>query len=339
MKREEKKINTTLDFILAGVIVLIAFLIVYGIIPPLARFLMGKGVYGVDVHKPDKVKIPEMVGLSIFFGILVASSLMMTVYTDRVPVLSFILSVAIAAGVGILDWFKRLGAYKKVVLSALACLPIIILRTYYPYPVLPFIGQLRLTILYPFAFTPLFIAMFANATNMMDVFNGSMAGSMSVSAVFLTVIALLLGEYEVMLIFAFLAASLCAFYLYNRYPAKVFSGDAGSLCVGVAFAAAAILGRMEIVTIFACLPSLMNGALILSSLGKFKERHDIKERPTAVLENGVITANLSRAAPITLTRLLVATSPLREYEITRSFILLHVFSGILAFITAIFLVM
>lgn len=295
---------------------------------------MNKGVYGIDVHKVDKVKIPEMVGVSIFFGVAATSTLMMLIYPDRTSILSFILTVSIPIGIGILDWFKRLGAYPKVILTASACLPIIILGTYNPYPAFPFIGHLRLTILYPFAFTPLFITMFANATNMADVFNGSMAGSMTISAVFLTAIAAILGEYEASLIFALLASSLYAFYLYNRYPAKVFSGDAGSLSVGAAFAACAILGRMELVTTFACLPTLINGALILSSLGKFKERHEIKERPTTISDDGLIMANLNRSSPITLTRLLAASGPIREYEITRCFVYLHIFSGVLALITA-----
>ena len=300
---------------------------------------MSRRVYGIDVHKPGNIKIPEMVGLSIFFGLLTASVLMFIITPYHIVALSFILTITISACVGILDRFKRLGAYPKVILSTVACIPIIFFGTFSPFPIFPFIGHLRLTILYPFVFTPIFIAIFANATNMIDVFNGSMAGSMTVSGVFLTVSAFILGEYDVMLIFAFLTASLFAFYRYNRYPAKVFSGDVGSLCVGTAFATSAIFGGMELVTLFACLPTLINGALILSSLGKFKERHDIEERPTVLLKNGFLAANISKAAPLTLTRLLAATSPIKEMDITKSFIYLHIFSGVLAIITVIFVVM
>jgi hypothetical protein len=56
-----------------------------------------------------------------------------------------------------------------------------------------------------------------------------------------------------------------------------------------------------------------------------------------LLEDGRIAANKG-SAPITLTRLLVASSPLREDEIVKSFCVLNVFSGILTVVTALFMV-
>ena len=324
-------------FIRLVVTVVLGFLSVYTITPFLADFLRRKGIIGVDVHKPTKPKIPEMAGLSIVFGLIICSVFLLF-YLPSLDFLAYILTVSIACVIGILDWFKRWGAWHKIVLAALASIPILVLGVYYPYPALPFIGRLRLTVLYPLIFVPVFVTVLANATNMIDVLNGSMAGTATISAVFLTVIAFFLGRFEAVLMYAAIASCTYAFYLYNKYPAKVFSGDAGSLSIGAAFAAAAIIGRMEIVTLFALLPALINGSLTLTSLGGVRERHEIKIRPIILLEDYSLKANFSKDAPITLTRLLVASSPLKEYEVVKAFLVLSVFSGFLAFATAILMV-
>jgi len=325
-------------FFIGLITICLGFLIVYGLTMPIANLMLKKGVFGVDVHKPTKPKIPEMCGLSIIFGLALCSIILMFFSDNPTHFLAFILTVYVASMVGVLDWFKRLGAWQKIFLAALASIPILVLGVYYPYPILPFIGKLRLTILYPIIVVPFLVTMLANATNMIDVFNGSMAGTSTIAATFLTIIAFLLNKPETTLMYASIAVCTFAFYLHNKYPAKVFSGDVGSLGVGAAFAAAAIIGRMEILTLFALLPTLINGSLTLTSLGGVKERHEILERPTILLENGLLKANPSKNAPVTLTRLLVAASPLKEPEIVKCFLLLTFFSGLLSLLTTFLMV-
>ena len=305
---------------------------------PIANFMKKRGITGIDVHKLDKPEIPELGGLSIVFGLIGCSVVSMFLNLNSSFFLAYLLTILITAVIGVFDRLKPLNAVQKILLVAVASIPILFLNVYQPFPELPFVGKLRLTLLYPVVFVPVFVTVLANATNMIDVLNGSMAGTSTVSAVFLTFIAFLLGKHEAMLMFASLAATTYAFYRYNKYPAKVFSSDVGSLSVGAAFAAAAIMGRLEVVTMFALLPTLINGSLILTSLGGVRERREIKIRPTILLENGLIAANLDKKAPITLTRLMVASSPLKEPEITRCFIILHFFSGFLALATFFFMV-
>lgn len=323
----------------AGLVItgVLGFLSVYMITPFLADFLRKKGIVGVDVHKPAKPKIPEMTGLSIVFGLVLCSIFLMFYFLSLI-FFAYILTISIACMIGVLDWFKRWDAWHKIVLVSLTSIPILVLNVYYPHPTLPFIGRLRLTVLYPLIFVPVFTTVLANATNMIDVFNGSMAGTSTISAVFLAGIAFFLKRFDAALMYTTIASCTYAFYLYNKYPAKVFSGDAGSLSIGTAFAAAAIIGRMEIITLFALLPALINGSLTLTSLGGVRERHEIKVRPVVLLEDFSLKANTSKDAPITLTSLLVASSPLKEYEIVKRFLVLSVFSGFLAFATAVFMV-
>ncbi len=85
----------------------------------------------------------------------------------------------------------------------------------------------------------LVIAATANAVNITDGIDG-LAGGLAVIA--LVAVALLLprapaGEKAVAMS---LAGGLVAFLLYNRYPARVFMGDTGSLALGYALAAMAV---------------------------------------------------------------------------------------------------
>lgn len=306
---------------------------------PWARFMLRKGIKGQDVHKPGKPWIPEMGGVTIVIGLALSLTFFGILNSElALTVAAFLLTVVIAAAVGIVDDTVRpLSPLEKVAAVTLASLPLLILGVYTPFPVLPFVGKLRLTIIYPFIFMPLLVTVLANSVNMLDVLNGSMAGTSTLSALFLALIAILFGRWEVAYILAVLAACTYGFYRHNRYPAEVFPGDGGSLAVGAAFATAAIIGRLEVVTLIVLLPALINGSLILSSLGRLVERRRIKERPIFVAENCRIEASHGRQAPVTLTRLMVASQPLKEEEIVRGFLALNLLTGVLALVTGFFM--
>ena len=139
-----------------------------------------KKTLGEDIHKVEKPKIPEICGLAILIGtILTVIFLIFLNIQNKVDYISFILCGMMAGMIGFYDDLKNLGANKKAVLTAFACIPIFLLGTYHPYPILPFIGGVRLTIVYPILI-PFAIAIPSNAVNMMDVFNGSMTGTCAI---------------------------------------------------------------------------------------------------------------------------------------------------------------
>jgi UDP-N-acetylglucosamine--dolichyl-phosphate N-acetylglucosaminephosphotransferase len=140
-----------------------------------------------------------------------------------------------------------------------------------------------------------------------------------------------------MILSAILASSLIAYYRFNRFPARVFTGDVGSFTVGTTIAAIAILGRLEVVTIIAMIPFIMNSFHSLASIGRLFERRQIKQRPTILLRDGRIAANPDPKAPLTLTRMVIASTPLRENEVVEVFFILSTFSSILAVLTALLL--
>ncbi|MEM2776972.1 MAG: hypothetical protein QXU83_06885, partial [Candidatus Bathyarchaeia archaeon] len=130
------------------------------------------GKVGVDIHKLDKPLIPEMCGLAILISIATSSLILSFLNILNKKILfSFILTIVFTGLTGVIDDLKPLNPKLKPAFTALASLPIILLQAYDPHPYLPFIGKVRLTILYPFLI-PFGISVPANAVNMMDVFNG-----------------------------------------------------------------------------------------------------------------------------------------------------------------------
>jgi UDP-N-acetylglucosamine--dolichyl-phosphate N-acetylglucosaminephosphotransferase len=294
--------------------------------------MKSRGIVGVDVHKLDKPEIPEMVGISILIGLSTSLAfLSMAIPESSNTYLAVLLSIVVAAFVGFLDDLKDLSPISKMLLALLSGFPMIILKTYNPRPIIPFIGRVRLTIVYPLAI-PIALSVTTNTMNMSDPVNGVMSGSASIILMVLTVAYLLTGNYIASLTGLALIGATLAFYLYNRFPAKVFSGNVGSFAVGAAIGSLVVTGGLEIVAVIAMLPQILNSYMILST-GGFKGKKDITVRPTRLLEDGLIEAVEDQRAPLTLVRMILAGSAKTEREIAREFLALTAFSSILALIT------
>jgi UDP-N-acetylglucosamine--dolichyl-phosphate N-acetylglucosaminephosphotransferase len=311
---------------------IISFLTTFLSIPKVATFMKNKGIVGIDVHKLDKPKIPEMVGISMLIGFSTSLVFLSIAVPNSGNVyLAVLLSIVIAAFVGFLDDFRDLSPTSKIFLALLSGFPILILKAYNPRPIIPFIGRVRLTIAYPLAI-PIALSVTANAMNMSDPVNGAMSGSALIIMLTLTVAYLLTGNYIAFLTGLALTGAILAFYLYNRFPAKVFSGNVGSFAVGAAIGGLVVTSGLEIVAVIAMLPQILNSYMILST-GGFRGKKNIIVRPTRLLENGLIEVVKDQRAPLTLVRMILANSAKTEREIAREFLALTLFSSILALIT------
>ena len=314
----------------------VAFSVTYFTIPPLASWLKHRGIVGIDVHKLDGPKIPQMCGLSIIAGLAAGLISLELVGGHSPDIVAFLGTVAIAGLVGVVDDVRPLSSKLKPALTTLAAVPILLLGTYDPHPIFPLIGAFRLTILYPILILAA-IPVTANAVNMLDVFNGSMSGTLAIVSLTLAGVLAVSGKATAMGLALALSGSLLAFYLFNRYPARVFGGDTGSLACGAAIGALAVIGRVELVTVVMLVPYIMNAFYGLASVGRLYERREIKPRPVELRSDGMLAATTERTAPVTLARLILAEGPISERQIVRVMQLLTVLSCALA-IFAFFLV-
>lgn len=293
-------------------------------------------LYGVDVNKPWKPSVPETGGTALLAGVLASSAIIAVHFSWKVG-----LGLALASlwlwAVGFIDDRFKLNPIVKPLLTFAAAVPILLLHLYTPRPILPFVGVTRLTIVYPYLLA-LGVGVSANMFNMIDGYNGFMAGSALVVVSGMIMAALVRTYYGAPVDPAGIAAAmaiavLLALHLaYNWYPAKVFNGDSGSLLVGGYLMIVAILLRLEAIYIIATMPLILNGFSIIVSVKGFRERREIP-RPTSVDECGRVRARTDPRAPITLVRLLTAQEPLTELEIVISGLMLIAFSTTLALVT------
>ena len=87
-----------------------------------------------------------------------------------------------------------------------------------------------------------------NSVNLTDGLDGLCSGVTLPIAVFFAVMGGIWGQYEQLGIFGgAMAGGLIGFLFYNRYPAKVFMGDTGSLFLGGAVAALAFAYDMPLI--------------------------------------------------------------------------------------------
>ena len=80
-----------------------------------------------------------------------------------------------------------------------------------------------------------------NSVNLTDGLDGLSSGVTISVAFFFGLAAKLMGEVEISRFAFILLGGLLGFLLYNKYPAKVFMGDTGSLALGGAIAGLAVL--------------------------------------------------------------------------------------------------
>ncbi|MEM3526505.1 MAG: hypothetical protein QXV37_03740 [Candidatus Jordarchaeaceae archaeon] len=301
-------------------------------------------ITGIDVHKLHKPEIPEMGGIAILISVILGIAIMIIPFEDniiRLRLLAFLLTVTASGAIGIIDDLKRLGAYTKTILTLIAALPLMIINFFYPIlvtsPRFPFIGRTRLSMLYPI-YAPVNVAVCSNTVNMLDIMNGVMPGTTIITFGAFLCCSVILDSKTGLIISAVMLGIMLAYYRFNKYPAKVFSGDVGSLTVGAAIGALAIVGELEIVTIVALIPFIMNSFYMLTSMRKFQEYRLVKEPATLLLPDGRIAASEDPKAPIPLVRMLLARGPLTEPEIVRGFYLLSFISAVLAVLTAVLIV-
>ncbi len=99
-------------------------------------------------------------------------------------------------------------------------------------------------------FYPLFgifvITGVSNAVNLTDGLDGLAASNMVISLMALVFINLIMGNIDLAIICAAIAGACLGFLYFNKYPAKVFMGDTGSLALGGVLGTIAVMGKFEL---------------------------------------------------------------------------------------------
>ena len=296
------------------------------------KFLSVRGLAVEDIHKPHKPLIPRPGGPAIIIPILLVE-FMLYYFTLDIRILALSFTLIIAGLIGLVDDIFRLKGITKTILLIFTSLPIILLSAYTPYLQLPFFEDpARLFIIYPILII-IAIPITANTINTIDVFNGAVSGFLIIITIPIILALSFKGDTAMILAALPLLVSTGIFYLYHKYPSKIFLGDSGTLALGSMYGALAISGGVEIVAVVALFPAILNSFFFLSSVRRIVDHRAIKVRPTKMLEDYKIAAVEDHRAPVTLVRLILSDGPLSENQITFSIFKLAIVSSLLAVIT------
>lgn len=99
-----------------------------------------------------------------------------------------------------------------------------------------------------------------NAVNLTDGLDGLAAGTTTIATAAYAVIALSFGKQPLAVFCVAVAGAALGFLRYNAHPAKVFMGDTGSLALGGALAAVAVLTKTELLLV------IVGGVFVIEAL-------------------------------------------------------------------------
>jgi len=113
---------------------------------------------------------------------------------------------------------------------------------------------------------------FSNAVNLTDGLDGLVAGTASIAFAAFGILAIVQQETGIALFTFTVAGGLIGFLIFNKYPAKVFMGDTGSLALGGALAMVSILLKQELLLLLIGLVFVIETASVILQVGSFKLR-------------------------------------------------------------------
>ncbi len=243
----------------------LAFVIGILMLPGLIRKMREGGMVGKDVNKPGRPEVAELGGIVALFAFSISVSFVVGLNKllgniSEPPYLAAISAFFIAAMVGLIDDISNIRQRLKAVGVAFAALPLMLVHVGPEIIDLPFGGSLDLRgpyyLLYWLVLVPIGVTGAANAMNMSAGYNGLESGQIAVASAAMLLIGVIRGIPEFsLLIFAALVGCSTSLYFFNRFPARVFVGDIGTLGMGAAFASGVILGHLELYGLVAIAPA------------------------------------------------------------------------------------
>ncbi|MDD3730812.1 MAG: MraY family glycosyltransferase [candidate division Zixibacteria bacterium] len=137
---------------------------------------------------------------------------------------------------------------------------------------IPYYGQLAIG-QFSVLITVLWVVMLTNAINLIDGLDGLAAGVSLIGIITMVIIGHLYNLGQVMVFAYALIGFLLVFLYYNRYPARIFLGDSGSLQIGYYFAVISLLVPVRSYTAAALyVPLLALGVPLLETVISFLRR-------------------------------------------------------------------
>jgi len=274
--------------ILLLVPIFLGFLVAFFSLPFWIKRAKKEGLSGKDMHKVNKEEVAEAGGVCVIMGFIIGALAYIAVktfyfksYDDIMEIFSLLTVVLIIAFVGftddILGWKLGLSRTLRIIFLIFASLPLVVINAGQTLT-----GETAFGIVYPVLFVIVGVVGASSTFNFLAGYNGleTSQGIIILSAIsFITYIT---GNRWLSIIGLAMVASLIAFYIFNKHPAKVFPGDILTYPVGALIAIIAVFGHIEKIAVFFFIPYIIE--TILKLRGKLKKESFAKVNEDGSLE-------------------------------------------------------
>ncbi len=224
---------------------------------------------GKDVHKKSEEKIAEAGGVGVIFGFILGILSYIAIKTfyfqdmnkfiEMFALLTVILIASLIALIDdILGWKIGLNKKTRIIFLIFAAIPLVVINA----------GEstmmgVEFGLLYPLLLVPLGIVGATATFNFIAGYNGleTSQGILILSG--LAIVAWSTGNNWLGFISLIMVSCLMAFFVFNKYPAKIFPGDTLTYSVGALIAVVAILGNIEKIAVFFFIPYIIETGLKL----------------------------------------------------------------------------
>jgi len=261
-----------LDYNSLALAALTSFLVSYLTTSWVIRQALKANLVGIDVNKPDRPKVPLYGGIGPIAGFVSGSFVLLPfVREDGADVLeAVLLSSLIIAFLGMLDDIFNVRQSIRAYTPVFAAVPLAVFSVGHTTISVPFLGYVNFGPWYYIVILPAALTIAANAFNMLEGLNGLGAGMGVIMTLTLALIGFRAGGLSLISgeMAAVLLASLIAFLIFNKYPAKVFPGNVGTYFIGAAIGALGVSGYMLTALFFLYLPYVAE--FVLKARTKFK---------------------------------------------------------------------
>lgn len=269
-------------------IVMIAFIVTAFILPIWIRRAHEENLIAKDMHKLDKKKVAEGGGIPVVIGFVISVFLYIAIKTfifkdnrNLIETFALICVIFFVSAIGTIDdlfgWKRGLSKRTRIILLIFCAIPLMVIN----------VGSRTIMgfdfgLWAPLLFVPLGIVGATATFNFLAGYNGLEASQGILILIALGIIMFINGNLWLSLISFCMIASLIAFLLYNKYPAKVFPGNVLTYAVGALIAVIAIIGDAEKIALFFFIPYILE--FILKSRGKLKKESFAKLNKDGGLE-------------------------------------------------------
>jgi UDP-N-acetylglucosamine--dolichyl-phosphate N-acetylglucosaminephosphotransferase len=257
------EISMRINLIVA--LMLASFSVIVLVLPRFIEKLKVGGVVAIDRYKNDRREIPTWGGVAILGVVFLLTSISTLSEHLSVPLLHThvtevdwaILTVAALFGAfGLVDDYIDVGRPVKIFLLFFFSFRLIFVigSTMVTIPIL---GSFNLGAYYLLLIVPLYVLVAANLVNMHSGFNGLASGLSVIILASLLVKFVIAGYGGVFILSCFVGAT-AGFLWFNRYPARIFMANIGSLSLGAAIGAAIVVSGFLVAGFIMFIPHTVN---------------------------------------------------------------------------------